>query len=161
MIVAKSSSSSRYVYDNYAIDYERYERYEKPEKKATKAPVKKKPNLKHRVKMVVLVITMFCTGVLIVGRYAMIMNLNNQCKEIKNNITKNLKENERLNIELLKYYDIKQVEKDATTELNMIRPSHANIVYLTVESKKEADIIEEDVEPLKVGLIDRIVDFFN
>lgn len=162
MIVAKNSSSNRYIYDNYAIDYEKYEHFEKPEKKTAKAPgVKKRVNIKKRLKLIVLVVSMFCMGTLIVGRYALIMSLNNQCKEIKNSITESRKENEQLNLELLKYNDIKQVEKDATTELSMVRPSHANIVYLSVEAEKEPDGFGEDKEELKVGLIDRIAGFFN
>jgi len=164
LIVAKNSysySRSNYAYDNYAYDYEKYNSYAE-EKKKDKREKKQKHsiNLKSRLKLMTIVLVMFCTGMLIVGRYALIMNLNNQCMALKNKIAANQKENENLKLELMNFYDIKQIEKDATTKLSMVRPTGANTVSISIQGQDKSNEPENMIAHVGVeGLINRIVSF--
>lgn len=161
MIVAKKSYNSQYVYDNYAVDYRRYEQNTDTNEKPDKTPgVSKKKKVKNKLKIISMVFLMFCIGTLIISRYAFIMNLNNQCKNIKESIAKNQKVGENLRLELLKYYDIKQIEKDATTELGMVRPKNINIVYLSFDEQDKNDkAVETAGQSNKIGLLDKIMNF--
>lgn len=165
MIVAKSrSNTSNYtVYGNYAYDFDKYN--EDSFNSDPKGQTTKKPNksaLKKRLKLMSIVILLFCTGMLIVGRYAIIMNLNNMCINTKNSLIENQKISEELRLQLIKYYDIKQIEKIATSEIKMVRPNSDSVVHIVVAEgikKNTADKLED--KPKEIGFLGRIISFLN
>lgn len=167
MIVAKKSYSNyaydNYAYDDYSYDFERQDSYSETKKSIKKQlDVKHKVKIKAQLKMITMVILMFGIGTLIVSRYAMIMNLSNQSKDIKSSIAMNQKENEQLKLELMKYYDIKQIEHDATAELNMVRPTSQNTVYISVQAKDiEGKIDGSSSQYRKAGILDKFASLFE
>ena len=131
MIVAKNNyASGRYaVYGNHALDNDNYNDYINTKEK-TKINNRKKhiKQVKQKLKLLMCVFLMLSVGLFIVGRYAIIMNLNSQSRTIKANIVKSQKTNESLKMGLSTYCDIKQIEKVATTEMNMIHPLLSNTI---------------------------------
>lgn len=165
MIVAKNSISAYnpISYGNTAYDYEKYEYERQNYKHKIHTKQRNKVNRQKQLKLIGMVVMMLCTGMLIVGRYALIVKLNRQYINMKNELAENQKANEALNIELMKYYDIKQIEKNATTELNMVRPENSNIVHIDIDSSEENSRVAsaDDAAKPEGGLIGRIVKFFN
>lgn len=165
MIVAKKRYDGlRYgVYGNHALDYERDESFV-IKKKISREEIRRKQlkKAKKQLKLISMVFLSFCVGIFIVGRYAYIISLNNQCSEIKKEIEQNQKENERLKVKLLEYYNIKQIEKEATTELSMVRPESHNTVYLDGSALAFEEIETDKDENLKnTGLLEKIASLFS
>lgn len=163
MVVAKKDRST-YGPISYGSEAYDYKKYEEPRKKHKNlANHKNKTNRKRQLKLISMVALMLCTGMLIVGRYALIVNLNKQYLDLKNALAENEKANETLNIKLMKYYDIKEIEKNATTKLNMVRPDSSNIVYINIDNidkKKNVANVDKSSKP-EVGFIGKIAKFFN
>lgn len=164
MIVAKKSySRNEYAYDNYAYDFQKQNNHVEEKKKDKRERAQKHGiKLKDRLKLITLVVLMFCIGILIVGRYALIMNLSNQCVTLKNKIVVNQKESDSLKLQLMKFYDIKQIEKDATSKLSMARPKGANTVNLSIHEREKSSKAESITAHVRIeGIINRIANFFN
>jgi len=165
LIVAKKSyDSTKYeVYGNHAMDLDRYDESVSVKRHSKKSTaIRRNNNVKKQLKLIMMVALMLCTGTIIIGRYAMIMSLNNQCISLKNSIDANQKENDNLKLELLKYYNINDVERVAISDLSMVQPSISEVVHLNVPLKSgpgEGD--KEDTASKKVGMIGKIIKFFN
>lgn len=167
MIVAKKSyDTEKYIsYGNYAYDYKRYTENdtENEVRKAIKQnKAKHKADVRKKLKLITSVIVMLFAGMLIVGRYAAITELNNRSLALQNSISENQKINDDLNLELLKYCDIKQIEQYATAEIKMVRPDLNNVVHIDVANtdKDEQTAKVEDTQK-KVSFLDRIISFFE
>jgi cell division protein FtsL len=165
LIVAKNSrNNNQYiVYGSQALDTRRLDRYEDTNQNANKrAREQHKRKVKKQMKLIGLTLGMLLMGTVIIGRYSIIMNLNNQCSSIHKDIAKNQSVNENLKLELAKYDNIRQIEKAATAELNMVRPAGSNMVSISVKSSDIKSQAEKDEEqPKKVSLLGRIINFFN
>jgi len=164
LIVAKNrySALNYYGHGNNAYDYRRYEE-ETPEeyKKIKNNKMLHKIRIKKRFKLISSVLLILCTGMLIVGRYSLIMNLSGQNSDIKNTLAESQKNNEILKVNLLKYYDIKQIEKTATSEIKMVRPDNNSIVRIDISDNNESEAKETESKPQDVSFIGRIINFFN
>lgn len=167
MVVAKKNNSG-YAYEsfgNIAYDYKIYEDATEKENKKNEAKRRAKHIEKARfikqMKLLGMVALMLCTGVFIVGRYALMASLTSQCSELKSKITENQKINDDLKIQLMKYDDIKQIEKIATTELNMVRPESNNIVHINVDEGSSNVASAENTQKQDSGLINKLISFFN
>ncbi|KPU44043.1 cell division protein FtsL [Oxobacter pfennigii] len=173
MIVAKKTYDTNYaVFNNNALAPKRHERYDdyidinkKAKEKVktdVKSKVKAKPktSAKSKLRLVAFVLTMFCMGTLVVARYAMIMEMNNQVRNIKTEISEAQKENESLNLKLLQFYDIKQIEKEATSELSMVRPKIQDTIVVSLPAEYET-MAENNQQPKVVSMLDKIANMLN
>jgi cell division protein FtsL len=165
LIVAKNNyTSARYgVYGNHALDNDNYNDYidTKVETKANHKKIRIMKLIK-RLKVLICVFLMLCTGLFIVSRYVVIMNLNSQSRAIKAEIVKYEKENENLNMELSTYCDIKQIEKVASTELNMIHPSLSNTVSInSMNINQDINVVKKDSQDKISGFIGMVLSYFN
>lgn len=166
MVVAKNNSNT-YAYASYgntAYDYKKYDNFkERNEKNRENIRQKNKSVFIRKLKLIGTVALMLCAGMLIVGRYVLVMNMNSQCTELKKSISENQKKNEELNITLMQFDDIKQIEKIATTELNMIQPDSSNIVHINIKQADKTSRVASDNKAQKQddGFIGKIVSFFN
>lgn len=164
MIVAKKTySASSYVYGNHAYDYKDYETYKNEDKKTDKeTSASHKSTVKRKLKLISTVIIMLLVGTLIVGRYALIMNLNSQSISLRKSISENQKLNDDLKLQLMKYCDITQIEEYASSQIQMVRPESYNIVYIDVSETYEVGETEKEKEdPQKVSFLGRIISFFE
>lgn len=164
MIVAKKSYNAlNYAaYDNYALDYKNNDYEEQERKDGKETRVKPKTTVKKKLKLVFSVVMLLLFGMLIVARYAMIMDLNGQSISLKNKISENQKINEELKLQLMGYCDIKKIEEYASSEIKMVRPESNNIVYINIpNTNKNDEKKEQDKSTQKVSLIDRIISFFE
>ncbi|WP_102400902.1 cell division protein FtsL [Haloimpatiens massiliensis] len=114
--------------------------YEEERKKQQKKELEllnktKEKSLKNKFKIILGIGMVFSIGMILVLRFAYICNLRQQVIDTQNQITNIGKENENLKVELLKYDNIKYIEKIATEKLNMERPNLGNAVYCDLGTK--------------------------
>lgn len=162
MVVAKNQKSKKYVaddyitYGNYALDTKEYDGYKKAKSSADKNRRERHlRQVKKQTRMMALVCIMFVLGVLIIGRYALIMNLNNQSRVLQNSVERIQSENSALNVELLKSSDIKNIESVAANDLHMVHPDGTNTVHIYVASSGENR--RQSGKTQKVGIIERVM----
>jgi Septum formation initiator. len=164
LVVAKKryDSPSFAVYGNHAYKLDRYEYdYRKNKEEVNRSlKVNHIKKVKKRLKLVAAVTTMFLTCVLIIGRYAMIMNLNNQSREVKKSIAQSQKVNEDLKLQLMKYNDITQLEKTASSSFNMVHPGSANTIHIAAVVARN-DISKADGQQKNVSILTKVLEFFN
>lgn len=162
MVVAKKVSTYS-TYGNTAYDLREYNKDDDTNKKNSQN--KKHVNklkLRKQFRLVCVAFLMLCIGTLVVGRYAYMMNLNNQIDQYKKVLADNQSKNDELKIQLMKSDDIKQVEKVATTELNMVRPDSNNIVHINIEQADQGSKVASAETATKPQyFIKKITDFFN
>jgi cell division protein FtsL len=112
---------------------EELERLKKQHKDKQKALAQEK--LLKQAKILGVIVVSFLVGILLIGRYAAVYNMQKDISKIKAE-TNNLKmENEDLMVQLIKAGNIKQVEETAKTKLNMVTPDKNKVIY--VEATKD------------------------
>lgn len=164
MIVAKKSynTAGNVAYDNNAYDYKRYTDNETREKSKDEKKAKHQLAVKRKLKLLAAVAVMVLIGTLIVGRYAIIMDLSGQSISLKNTISENKKNGDDLRIQLMKYCDIKEIEKYATAEIKMVRPDNKSIVHINIASVNDSTKEDKPVDkPQEVSLLGKIIGFFQ
>lgn len=180
MVVAKKdyeypyyaeNSNNAYDFDfdyNYDYDYRNYkdyydtknEEYIENKKKVNKSLKEKhKKKVKSQLKLLFSIFIISSISLLILARYAMIMDLNNEINRLKKEVVNSEKMNENLTIELMKHCDIKQIEEVASNKFGMVHPSGINIVYLDEKIDNKANEDETIKEEKKVSFIDKIVKY--
>lgn len=162
MIVADNDSREyEYIYGNTAYDYRKKE-YKDINKKNRELNRKNYINsLKKKVKSLAICFIMMIMSTIIVGRYATIINLNQQNLALKKNISENRKINEDLKLQLMKYENIKEINEVATNNLNMIRPDTVNIIHIRLDSTPLDLNNKEDIPDSSITIIDKIKVFIN
>lgn len=166
LVVAKNQKSSRYktddyiTYGNYALDLKRYDDYKEAKSSSDKNQRERYARrIKRQSKLIVLVCVVFAMGTLIVGRYALIMKLNNQSRVLMQTVEESQKENKALNVELLKNSDIKDIENVATNDLHMVHPDNTNTIHILVAAADKNSKQEDKTQ--KIGVLDRVMKFFD
>ncbi|WP_250816542.1 hypothetical protein [Clostridium swellfunianum] len=86
--------------------------------------------LKKQAKVIKGIGISFLVGVLLIGRYAAVYNMQKDIVKVKSQIHNLNMENEDLVSQLLKSNSIQQIEETAKTKLHMITPDKKNIIHL-------------------------------
>lgn len=169
MVVAKKTYNTvEYpVYGNHAYLPERDYQHDRDEEKyiKTKKDVAKSLQISHmkkvkkRLKLISMVAALFFMGLLIIGRYAMIMELNNKSSAVQGNIQLAQKENEDLKLQLAKNDDITAIEKTAASQLGMIQPDSSDIVHIKAPAQKVA--ASDSKSQKDVSFLATILNFFD
>lgn len=166
MVVAKKAYDYEDypVYGNHAYLPDRWDRHEEDYKKAKKDLAKSlkeshMKKVKKRLKLITMVAGVFLMGTLIIGRYAMIMELNNQSSAIQKSITLSQKENEDLKLQLAKTGNIAAIEKTASSNLGMIQPDSSDIVHIKTPVQRVA--VSHSEGQKEVSFLNRILGFFE
>ncbi|MCY6354032.1 hypothetical protein [Clostridium sp. ZS2-4] len=109
----------------------------------------KKINKQKRVKKKAIVLKnvllAFTVGVILVYRYSLIYDMEKNIIDTKKEISAINAENENLRIGLLKFNNIKEIEKISVGQLNMIPKSKTNVVYIDLQ-KNNFKKVEENKE---------------
>lgn len=123
---------------------------EKNKKKKLKKNRKNKTRLNNKVKVIRNIILTFIVGLVLVGRYCAIYNMQMELNLTKNNINEINRENENLKVELVKYNNLQYIEDIATNKLQMLPPDKGAAVYtdlgkenIKITEKKEQDKVEK------------------
>lgn len=176
MVVAKKdyedpyytgSSNNAYDFDfdydnrNYRDYYDtKNEEYIENKKRVNKSLKEKhKKKVKGQLKLLLSIFVISSISLLILARYVMIMDLNNDINKLKKEVVNSEKMNENLKVELMKHCDIKEIEKVASSKLGMVHPSGINTVYLDVKKDNNVNKDETVKEEKKVSFIDKIVKY--
>ncbi len=129
----RSSKSPRnrsgYVYGNVAYDIQ-------PEIKHERKPVKRKNTnnrLKLKLKVVRSIMVIAFISLLTLTRFASMIRLTYDIREVKADIKKVQEENENTRVQMAKMSSIKSIEDTAINKLGMIIPDKGQIVYMEVE----------------------------
>ncbi|WP_027624725.1 septum formation initiator family protein [Clostridium lundense] len=91
--------------------------------------------VKNKFKILRNIALTFLVGVILIGRYSKIYNLQKQLNTTGQNINTLNKENENLKVELVKFSNVQYIEEIATKKLQMVKPTKESIIYC--DMKKE------------------------
>lgn len=153
---SKNTRNTRnYVYGNVAYDIQ-------PEVKYEKKPVKrKKTNNKVKIKLRVIgsVIAVALISLLSLTRFASIIRLTYDIREVKSEIKKVQEANENTKVQMAKMSNIKSIEETAVNKLGMVIPDKSQIVYMDV--KPLTALTEESEEGKKTAANDFIQKIFG
>lgn len=143
MVMKKDGrNQSSYVYGNVAYNIEPEVR-EQPVRRVrpNNKPVHKKSN--NRAKIVGSIVIVSLMAFLTLCRFATIIKLTWQVRELKNNIVLVQKENENKRVDIAKLNNIRYIENMAVNKYKMIVPPSENVVNidvnpLTASSEKQS-----------------------
>lgn len=118
---------------------------------------RKKRNIKIKNKLIVMrnIILVFLIGMILVGRYCAIYNMQKQLNTINSNISELNKSNDNLKVELVKYNNLHYIEEVATTKLKMITPNRNDAIYCNIS--KEKIVSTSDQSNTKSSLLSKVV----
>jgi cell division protein FtsL len=106
---------------------EELKRLEKQKKQKQKALADAR--LLRQAKVIGIIFLSFLIGVLLIGRYAAVYNMQKQISKVKTEIHSLTMENENLMVQLVKTNNIQQIEETAKTKLKMVTPDKKNVIY--------------------------------
>lgn len=130
-------------------DNQSHEEENKKEKLRKKRKAKKRLN--NKVKVIRNIILTFVVGLVLIGRYCAIYNMQMELNSTKHNINEINRENENLKVELVKYNNLQYIEDIAINKLQMIPPDKGAAVYtnldkenIKITEKKAQDKVEKE-----------------
>ncbi len=134
--------------------------YKKVEKKHISSNNKNKKN-KNKFVIIRNIFLAFTIGLILVGRYCAIYNMQKQLNTTKSNITEMNKQNDNLKVELVKYNNLQYIEEVATTKLGMVAPNRNDAVYCNISRDKVITTANtqnsENTGNTTVGRITRVI----
>ncbi|AYD40637.1 hypothetical protein D4Z93_08880 [Clostridium fermenticellae] len=95
----------------------------------------KQKRVKNKVKTLRNIICIFVVGLVLIGRYCNIYNMQMQLNAIDSNINKLVSENEQLKVNLVQYNNIQYIESTAVNRLHMVFPDKKSAVYMDLDKK--------------------------
>lgn len=162
MVMEKNKRSTRntrntknYVYGSVAYDIQ-------PEIKQERKPVKRKKaksKVKIKLKVVGSVMVIALISLLTLTRFASMIRLTYDIREVKSDIKKVQEANENTRVQMAKMSNIKSIEKTAVNELGMVIPDTSQIVYMDV--KPLTALTEESKEGIKTATNDFMQKIFG
>lgn len=133
-------------YNNYIngtaaekIEYDVYEN-----NKVLREKKKYKTNSKMKLKAVFLCLIVFGACFLLMYRYAIITQMNNNIIEYEKNLARLQKENSLLRVEIEKALDIDQIQQIAENRLGMQKPDRSQIVYMNIQKSDSTVVLNTD-----------------
>ena len=128
------------------IPYEDERRYEEEVKKERLKKLRKaKQRLKKKLKVIRTISLSFVVGIILVGRYCVIYNMQMELNSVKTNINEVNTENENLKVELVKYNNLQHIEEIAVNKLQMVAPDKGAAIYVNLD-KENIKIAEKKVQ---------------
>lgn len=110
----------------------------RPHREVEKKQVKKNNSKKVKSKFIIIrnIVMAFIIGIVLVGRYCAIYNMQKQLNTTKTNITELNKQNDNLKVELVKYNNIQYIEETAVSKLKMVAPDKNKAVFCNISQDK-------------------------
>jgi len=121
--------------NRYATSGNNALKVQKVEKKQVKKvkKVKQNRNIKAKLKFIKLVAILFFASIFTLSRFALIMKMNANVRELKKQVSTVKKENENLIVDLAKINNIKNIETMAVTKYNMVNPKTEEVNFVDVK----------------------------
>lgn len=154
MIVVNEDS---YIQGNTVLqpEYRPYEDDQRDKERLKRENFKKRKKAKQRLKKKVKIIRnislSFIVGLIFVGRYCSIYNMQMELNSVATNINEINRENENLKVELVKYNNLQHIEDIAMNKFQMVRSDKGAAVYtnldkenIKISEKKVQDKIEKE-----------------
>lgn len=133
---------------------EELKRQEKEKREKQKALAQQKAVARARV--LGLIACAFIIGLVLIGRYAAVYNLQKELTKVKSEITNYSMENENLKVQLIKASNMQQIEQTAKTKLNMITPDKNMVIYTKAAKDYFAYNTKEDSKKTQEDLLAKI-----
>lgn len=105
---------------------------EKEEQKRAKLQELKKnreTRIKNKLKAIGSIVLIFTVGLALIYRYSTIYKMQNDLRNIKNEVVKIEKDNDNLNVELLKVSNIDYIKQAAEGKLKMVSAHKNQVIY--------------------------------
>jgi cell division protein FtsL len=109
-----------------------------------------------RAKVLGIIVFAFIMGLVLIGRYAAVYNLQKELTKVKSDINNFTMENENLKVQLIKASNMLQIEQAAKTKLNMITPDKNMILYTKATKDYFAKDTKEDNKSTQEDLLAKI-----
>ncbi|AKA70245.1 hypothetical protein [Clostridium scatologenes] len=107
---------------------------EKLRRRAKEKKLRQK-RLKGKVKIIRNITLAFTVGIILIGRYCVIYNMQQKLNSISNNINEINRDNENLKVDLVKYNNIQYIEDAAVSKLHMILPDKGIAVQADLDKE--------------------------
>lgn len=119
-------------------EYKPYRDVEAEEQKKAKIKRAKEKKLKQRkmknkLRVMRNIGLTFVIGLLLVGRYCVIYNMQMELNSMESNINEINRDNENLRVELVKYSNLQYIEETAVNKLHMLPPDKGSAIYTNLD----------------------------
>lgn len=130
------------------------------EKEKLKREKLRQKRIKNKAKILRNILLIFVIGLLLVGRYCIIYNMQTQLNSINNDISKLNSKNEQLKVNLVQYNNIQYIESTAINKLHMVFPNKTSIVYTDLDKKNISTTPQkESRETKEQNIWDKLIKF--
>ncbi len=131
------------------VPYEEKDWEKEESKRKAKNKKLKQKRLKSKIKIIRNITLAFTVGVILVGRYCIIYNMQRQLNSVSTNINELSKDNENLKVDLVKYNNVQYIEDAAVNKLHMIPPDKGTAVHKDLDKEiiKQGDKKSEGQVP--------------
>ena len=151
-MVNNNVSKYTYNYGNTAVELKpEVKREEKPQIKKQRRP---KNNLKLKVKMMSIIVIVGVFSFLTLLRFASIVNLQSEIRNVKKEIVEIQKENENIRVQIAKQNNLKKIEELAVSQYKMVEPKLDSILYVDV---KPLSLPEEKEKTTALDFVQRLL----
>lgn len=157
MVMSKSKNAYS-TSGNVALKVQRVEKQKVKRVKKVKKAVKQNTSkeVKAKLKAIGVVAVLFLFSIYTLSRFAFIMKLNADVRNIKHEIATLKKENENLLVEIANNNNIKLIENIAVNQYNMINPKAEEVKFVDVkpiEVNKKENITAYQIIQKVIGFI--------
>lgn len=106
--------------------------------------LKTEKRIKSRLKVIRNIALIFVIGIIMVGRYCIIYNMQTNLNSIKSEIADKNRQNENLKVELVKYSNLQYIEDKAVNSIHMIQPEKNSIIYMDLSTNNFNETDKKD-----------------
>lgn len=129
-------------------DYSKSEEKNRQEERLKREKLRQR-RIKNKAKTLRNIILVFVIGLLLVGRYCIIYNMQTQSNSIDRDMSKLNSENEQLKVNLVQYNNIQYIESTAINKLHMVFPNKTSVVYTNLDKKNIETTPQKESEETK------------
>lgn len=123
---------NKMISGNNAINPE-YESYESTVQRKKVKIRNKKKNTRSKLKVIRNIAIVFAVGIMLIARYSIIYNMQNELSSTQNRVNELNRENENLTVDLVKYNNLQYIEDNAVKKLHMAEPEKSLAVYADLD----------------------------
>lgn len=137
-------------YEPFEKEYEKLSKY----KKETNA-INRQKRVQSKAKTIAFIILLFAVGFSVIYRYSVLYSAEKKLDAINSQVSALKMDNEDLNVKLLKFSNIKQLE-DTAAKNNMVNPSKSSIIYCDLTKDNFSKASENSSEKVQQTLLNKI-----
>lgn len=116
-------------------EYVPYIDQEKEKKDLRRKKFLRQKRIKDKIKIIRNIVSAFVIGIILVGKYCVIYNMQQELNSVNTNINELNRENENIKVDLVKYNNVQYIESIAINKLHMISPDKGSAIYTDLEKE--------------------------